>query len=210
MHQNALQVGLHAVLTKDRNLSEALCQYGFFPAQVRGETGQQEFSRHQELLLFKKASCCQSQRLPTCEAMQSSSCCALSSAEAGGCSDASLGAAAPRSQHWPAHLPAIHGLSAPAFLPDTIQPKMCRAKKVPSFYRVYLICFFSFPSHLQPMSLAALLFQGWPRGLRSPPISSLPWGKGKSVISHPAHPQTPSWKLSSKSGPRLLQRAHRS
>lgn len=31
-----------------------------FPAQVRGETGQQDSTRHQELLSFKTTNCCQS------------------------------------------------------------------------------------------------------------------------------------------------------
>lgn len=173
-----------------------------FPAQVRGETGQHEFSRCQEVLPFKKLSCCQSRRLPTCEAMQPGSCSALSSAEASGCLDASQGAAAPRSQHWPAHLCAIHGLSTPALLPDTLySSKSAEQREESSLFPYGLFNLLSpLLSHSQPVLLAALLFWGWPRELCSPPISSLPWSKGRSRVSRSAHPQAPSWKVFSNSG----------
>ena len=86
----------------------------------------------------------------------------------------------------------------------TVQNLQSKEKKVPSFHRVYLICFSPLLSHSQPVSLAALLFQGWPGQLRSPSISSPPW----LGLSYSAHPQAPSWKLSSNSDPPLLQRAH--
>lgn len=100
-----------------------------FPAQVRGETGQQESIRQQDLLSFKKKNFCQSQWLPTCEAMQSSSCCALNSAETSGCSNASLGTAAPSPALASPSVCQLWAVSASFASLHFIEPKICRAKR---------------------------------------------------------------------------------
>lgn len=103
--------------------------------------------------------------------MQSSSCYALSSAEASRCSDASLGAAAPRSSTGqPICMPVVGCQCQLCFLTlYTAQNLQSKERTGPSFHRVYLICLFLLFSHPQPVSSAALLFQGWPRSCAVPP-----------------------------------------
>lgn len=141
------------------------------PAQVRGEIGQQESIRQQELLSFKKANCCQSQWLPTCKAMQSSSCCALSSAEARKCSSGSLGAAAPSSST--GQSPVVGCQCQLCFLTlYRAQNLQSTEKKVPSFHRVYLICVFLLLSHHSQCHQLPCYFRACQGALQSPHLTT--------------------------------------
>lgn len=113
-------------------------------------------------------------------------------------------------QHWPAHLYASRGLSVPALLPDTLySPKSAEQREDRSLFPQSV---FNLPVPALFSSTAGVIsypvISGLTKELCSPPISPLPWSKGMFGLSHSAHPQAPSWKVSSNSGPPPFQRAH--